>query len=164
MNTPSRCHVSPRCGHRRRRLPAKSAPNFRRQCRMLSWVTTMPRSARIRLDIAQAETEDMIQPDRLADDLGRKPVPRIREGLDRHAVSVAHLLLTRQRRLTWQCRHPVSLLRDTKAAILIGFERHGGLPGVERAVHLPTRMFATSPGHPCTKLGWKRIPARCLTR
>src|SRR5579859_2459763 len=32
---------------RRRNLLAKSGPNFRHQCRMLSWVTTMPRSARI---------------------------------------------------------------------------------------------------------------------
>jgi len=55
------------------------------------------------LDITQAETEDVVQPDRVADDLGRKPVPGIREGLDRHAVSVAHLPLRRQRRLTWQC-------------------------------------------------------------
>src|SRR5215831_11013639 len=39
--------VSPGCGRRRRSLLAKSEPNFRHQCRMLSWVTTMPRSARI---------------------------------------------------------------------------------------------------------------------
>jgi hypothetical protein len=43
----SRCQVSPGCGGRRRSLPAKSAPNFRHQCRMLLWVTKMPRSARI---------------------------------------------------------------------------------------------------------------------
>src|SRR5215469_4597411 len=47
LATSSRCQVSPGCGRRRRSLLAKSAPNFRHQCRMLSWVTTMPRSARI---------------------------------------------------------------------------------------------------------------------
>jgi hypothetical protein len=45
MNTSSRCQVSPGCGRRLRSLLANSAPSFRHQCRMLSWVTTMPRSA-----------------------------------------------------------------------------------------------------------------------
>src|SRR3954451_8261888 len=43
----SRCQVSPGLGRRLWSRRAKSAPNFRHQCRMLSWVTTTPRSARI---------------------------------------------------------------------------------------------------------------------
>jgi hypothetical protein len=31
-----------------------------------------------RLDVAQAEAEDVIQPDRVTDDLRRKPLPGIR--------------------------------------------------------------------------------------
>src|SRR5918998_3872774 len=45
--TSSRCQVSPGLGRRRRSLRAKSAPNLRHHCRMLSCVTPMPRSARI---------------------------------------------------------------------------------------------------------------------
>ena len=56
-----------------------------------------------KLDVAQAEAEDVIQPDGMADDLGRKPMPRIRGGLECHDVSLAHLPLKRQQRLTWQC-------------------------------------------------------------
>src|SRR5579859_3150076 len=46
INTSSRCQVSPGCGRRRRSLLAKSEPNFRLQCRMLSWVTTRAAAAR----------------------------------------------------------------------------------------------------------------------
>ena len=51
------------------------------------------------LDVAQAETEHVIQPDGVADDLGRKPMPRIRGGLVRHAVSIGCLPLKRHRQL-----------------------------------------------------------------
>ena len=43
------------------------------------------------LDITQAEAEDVIQPDRVADDLGRKPVSWIRGGFRCHSVSLAYL-------------------------------------------------------------------------
>ncbi len=39
--------VSRARGRRWRSLLAKSVPNFRHQCRILSWVTTTPRAARI---------------------------------------------------------------------------------------------------------------------
>jgi hypothetical protein len=45
------------------------------------------------LDVAQAETEHVIQPDSMADDFGRKPMARIRGGLVGLAVSFAHLPL-----------------------------------------------------------------------
>jgi hypothetical protein len=57
------------------------------------------------LHVSQAEAEQVIQPDGMADDLGRKPMPRIRGGFECHVASLAHLILKRQRRLTWQCRH-----------------------------------------------------------
>ena len=43
------------------------------------------------LDIAQAEAEDVIQSDRVADDLRRKPMPGIRGVLRIHAGSLARL-------------------------------------------------------------------------
>jgi hypothetical protein len=43
------------------------------------------------LDVAQAEAEDVIQPDRVADDLRRKPMPGIRRVLRIHAGSLARL-------------------------------------------------------------------------
>ena len=56
-----------------------------------------------KLDVAQAEAEDVIQPDGMADDLGRNPMPRIRGWLGCHDVSLAHLPFKRQQRPTWQC-------------------------------------------------------------
>ena len=55
------------------------------------------------LDIAQAEAEDVIQPDRMADNVGGKPVSRIRGGFGCHSVSLAHLPHRRQPPLTCQC-------------------------------------------------------------
>jgi hypothetical protein len=55
------------------------------------------------LDVTQAETEHVIQPDGMADDLGRKPMPRKPGGLVRHAVSLVRLPLKRHWQLTWQC-------------------------------------------------------------
>jgi hypothetical protein len=55
------------------------------------------------LDVTQAETEHVIQPDCMTDDLGRKPMPGIRSGLECHAVSLAYRPPKRQPRLTWQC-------------------------------------------------------------
>ena len=43
------------------------------------------------LDVAQAEAEDVIQPDRLADDLRRKPMTVIRGAFSIHAGSLARL-------------------------------------------------------------------------
>ena len=87
-----------RLRRRRRSRLAKSAPNFRHQCRMLSWVTTTPRSARISSTSRKAEAEDVIQPDRVTDDLRRKPVPGIRGALRVHAGSLARLPPKRQTR------------------------------------------------------------------
>jgi len=87
-----------RLRRRRRSRLAKSAPNFRHQCRMLSWVTTTPRSARISSTSRKAEAEDVIQPDRVTDDLRRKPVPGIRGSLRVHAGSPARLPPKRQTR------------------------------------------------------------------
>jgi len=53
------------------------------------------------LDVTQAETEHVIQPDGMADDLDRKPMSRIRGGLVCHAMSFACLPLKRQGQLTW---------------------------------------------------------------
>ena len=46
---------------------------------------------RDQLDVAQAEAEDVIQPDRVADNLRRKPMPGIRGPLSIHAGSLARL-------------------------------------------------------------------------
>ena len=43
------------------------------------------------LNIAQVETEHVIQPDGMADGFGRKPMPRIRGGLVCHPVSFDRL-------------------------------------------------------------------------
>jgi hypothetical protein len=45
------------------------------------------------LDVTQTEAEDVIQPHRLADDLGRQPMPRVGGGLWRHSVNLARLPL-----------------------------------------------------------------------
>jgi hypothetical protein len=58
------------------------------------------------LNVTQAEAEDVIQPDGVADDFGRKPVSAIGGGLANHAVSLACLLPERQPRLTCRCRAP----------------------------------------------------------
>jgi hypothetical protein len=53
----------------------------------------------------------VIKPDGMADDLGRKPMPRIRGGLECHAVSLAHLPLKHQQRLIGQYLFNSSRLR-----------------------------------------------------
>jgi hypothetical protein len=55
------------------------------------------------LDVAQAEAEHVIQPDGMADDLGRKPMSRTHGGLVGHTVTFARPPLKRQQQLTWQC-------------------------------------------------------------
>jgi hypothetical protein len=102
MNTSSSCHVLPGYGRLRRSLLTKSVPHFRHQSRMLSWVTTMPR-CQDQLNVARTETEHVMQPDGMADNLGWKPMLRKRGGLACHAVWFAHLPLNLQQRLTWQC-------------------------------------------------------------
>ena len=52
------------------------------------------------LNISQAEAEHVIQPDRVADDLGRKAVAVVRIGWGFHADSLAGLQPTGQTRLT----------------------------------------------------------------
>src|SRR5947209_5298431 len=56
------------------------------------------------LDIPQTEAEYMIQPDRVADDLGREAMPRIGGGLWRHPVSLARFPSGHQLPLSWRCR------------------------------------------------------------
>jgi hypothetical protein len=48
------------------------------------------------LNVTQTEAENMIQPDRVANDLGRKPMPRIGDRLLRHPVTLAQLPATCQ--------------------------------------------------------------------
>ena len=55
------------------------------------------------LDVTQAETENVIQPHGVADDLGREAVTMVGLGLWRHSVSFARLASSHQSRLTWQC-------------------------------------------------------------
>ena len=43
------------------------------------------------LDVAQAQAEDVVQPDRVADDLRREPMPGVRGALRIHAGSLVHL-------------------------------------------------------------------------
>src|SRR5919202_879195 len=64
--TSSKCHLSPGRGSRRRISFAKPWPNLSAHCRTVSWPTMMPRAA------SQREAE--VEPDRVADDLGREPV------------------------------------------------------------------------------------------
>src|SRR3954447_10774163 len=47
LTVPSRCHLSPGRGSRRRISFAKPWPNLRPHCRMVSWLTVMPRAASI---------------------------------------------------------------------------------------------------------------------
>src|SRR4051794_24555404 len=53
-------------------------------------------------DVPKAEAEHVVQPDRVADDLGREPVPVIGGGLWCHRVSLTQLTFKRQPELTWQ--------------------------------------------------------------
>src|SRR5271166_316833 len=53
ITTSSRCHLSPRRGARRRMRLANSRPNFRPHCRIVSYVTEMPRAASISSTMSQ---------------------------------------------------------------------------------------------------------------
>jgi hypothetical protein len=44
------------------------------------------------LDVAQAQAANLIQPDRVPDDLHRKPIPGVRGAVRIHASSLVHLL------------------------------------------------------------------------
>src|SRR5205809_1075804 len=55
------------------------------------------------LDVPQTEAEYMIQPDRVADDLGREAMPRIGGGLWRYPVSLARFPSGHQLPLSWRC-------------------------------------------------------------
>ena len=59
----------------------------------------MPRSASTSSTISKAETEHVIQPDSMADDLGWKPVAIARVGLACHPGSLAGLQPAGQTRL-----------------------------------------------------------------
>ena len=78
------------------------------------------------LDVTQAQAEDVIQPHGVADDLGRKTMPRIEDGFGSYAVSLVRPSSQRQPWLTWQCRtadsttlRSADLLRFVSA---LGFE------------------------------------------
>jgi hypothetical protein len=49
--------------------------------------------------------EHVLQPDGVADDVGREAVAVIGGGLGRHLDSLAQLVFRRQQPLMWQCRH-----------------------------------------------------------
>jgi hypothetical protein len=55
------------------------------------------------LDITEAEAENVVQPDRVADDLSWKPMSRIGGGFGYHGLSLAYLPLNHQPPLTCQC-------------------------------------------------------------
>jgi hypothetical protein len=67
---------------------AKVPPNMRHHCRTLSWLTVMPRSERM-LHVAQAQAEDMAEPDGVAHDLGRGAVSEVGAGLGRRLAILA---------------------------------------------------------------------------
>jgi hypothetical protein len=71
---------------------------------MLSRVTTMPCAARISSTSRRFRLKTWIEPNRVADDLGREAVTRICEGGGRHPASFAPRGNSGQRRPTWQCR------------------------------------------------------------
>ena len=86
MKTSSMCHLSPGRGRRRRRRSAKARGEF-----------LAPASHRLvgdddtafcqdQLDIAQTEAEHVVQPDGVADDLGREPMAVVGVGWRRHAT------------------------------------------------------------------------------
>jgi hypothetical protein len=87
MNTSSRCQVSPSCGRRRRKVSAElqaPVPDA-----FMGHHDTAFRQDQ--LDVAQADAEDVIQPDRVADDLRGKPMTGIRGAFRIHAGSPARL-------------------------------------------------------------------------
>ena len=64
----------------------------RAHCRTLSWLTIMPRAASISLTMPQTEREPKVQPNRVADDLGRKPVAGVaRKGRRCHPIRLRDL-------------------------------------------------------------------------
>src|ERR1700722_14176506 len=80
MKTSSRCHLSPGLGRRRCRLSAKCSPNLRAPA-----PDTLIRdnSAALRqeqFDISKAQAEHVVEPDRVADDLGGKAMAIMRVG------------------------------------------------------------------------------------
>jgi hypothetical protein len=91
-------------GHARRSLLAKPAPTFKHQCPDALVGDHDPTFCQDQLNVAQAETGYVIQPDGMADDLSRKPMPMTRGGFVAHAVTFARLLYKRQRQLSWQCQ------------------------------------------------------------
>jgi hypothetical protein len=83
MTTLSRCHLSPRRGLRRRMILANSRPNF-----MPSPADRLVghRDATCRqdlLDLASAQRETEIQPDRIDDEFCREATARIKRGAER---------------------------------------------------------------------------------
>src|SRR4051794_6307940 len=54
--------------------------------------------------VAQAQAEDMVQPDSMADDLGREAVSGIGGGLGRHPASMPQPLRFGQKLRSWQCQ------------------------------------------------------------
>jgi hypothetical protein len=97
------------------------------------------------LNITQAEAEDVVQPDGVADDLARKPVPRIRGGFERHPVSLADLPTKRQTPLTCQCRQRGIVAVTNSGRIQSRNETNDGLGsmlGASRTFPGPQRRYA----------------------
>jgi hypothetical protein len=69
-----RSHVSPDCGG-----GTKVPPMTHREANATAPVLDST-------DVAEAQAEEVIQPDSVADDLGREAVPRVGGGLGRHLV------------------------------------------------------------------------------
>src|SRR6202030_3077825 len=81
----SRCQRSLGRGRRRRSRRAIPGPNFSTQRRTVSQENVEPSFGQELLDIAIAQSEAEIEPDRVLDDLGRKAVAEVAE--PSHATS-----------------------------------------------------------------------------
>jgi hypothetical protein len=87
MNTSSKYHLSPGFARRRLRLFEKLAPNLLHQRRMLSYDTTIARSARSNSTSRKLRLKNVIEPDGMIDDRGREAMT---DNEDRGTVS-SHL-------------------------------------------------------------------------
>ena len=77
----SRCHLSPRRSARRQGL-TNSRPNLTPHCRIVSWLTAMPRDASIASTIRSLRRKPELQPHRMTDHLRWIPAGRHTKGRD----------------------------------------------------------------------------------
>lgn len=77
-STSSRCHLLPGRGALCRSRRAYSGPNLAHQVRIVSHVTSIPRSAMSNSGLAERKSEPMVEPHAVDDDLPRKPESLVR--------------------------------------------------------------------------------------